>query len=101
MRKVLRYLLRVTVPLLFVAGFLAVALPPTPAYAIDDPDSPPQVSAVYVYEFSDGSVGVLIDYYLDYTTPFPDEPVTDAYLAVFVDTLLIPTATTLQSLGVG
>lgn len=65
---------------------LVIILSPTQVLAIDDPDSPPQVSAVYVYEFADGSVGVLIDYYLDYTAPFPDETATEAYLAVFVDT---------------
>ena len=70
--------------LLIMVAF--IALPAIPVYAIADPISPPQVSAVYVYEFSDGSTGVLIDYYLDYSTPYPDEPVTEAYLAVFVDT---------------
>ena len=85
MKKVLRYSKRFTIALLLVLCVL-VSFPAVPAYAIDDPDSPPSVNAVYVYEFSDGSVGVLIDYYLDYTAPFPDEPVTDAYLAVFVDT---------------
>lgn len=65
----------------------SIALSPAlPVYAIADPDSPPAVSAVYVYEFDDDSVGVLIDYYLDYTAPFPDETATEAYLAVFVDT---------------
>lgn len=72
---------------------LVVAFVATPVFAIDDPDSPPQVNSVYVYEFDDGSIGVLIDYYLDYDldeppvgTGEPDEPVTDAYLAIFVDT---------------
>jgi len=69
--------------LLVIGLLLGVA---SPVYAIADPDSTSQVSAVYVYEFSDGSVGVLIDYYLDYSTPYPDETVTEAYLAVFVDT---------------
>ena len=62
-----------------------VVSPLVSVYAIDDPDTAPQVSAVYVYEFSDGSVGVLIDYYLDYGT-LPDETATEAYFAVFVDT---------------
>jgi hypothetical protein len=69
--------------LVTLVSFLAF---PVAVYAIDDPTTPPSVNAVYVYEFSDGSVGVLIDYYLDYTAPFPDETVTEAYLAVFVDT---------------
>lgn len=65
---------------------IALSLAALPAMAIDDPDSPPSVNAVYVYSFSDGSVGVLIDYYLDYTAPYPDETATESYLAVFVDT---------------
>jgi len=64
---------------------LATLLLPIPVIAIDEPDSAPQVNAVYVYEFVDGSVGVLMDYYLDYAT-LPTETATDAYLAVFVDT---------------
>lgn len=64
---------------------LTVLMLPTSVYAIADPDTPPQVSAVYVYEFPDGSVGTLIDYYLDYAV-LPTETATDAYLAVFVDT---------------
>ncbi len=62
-----------------------VAVPVAPSYAIDDPDTPPQVSAVYVYEFDNGSVGVLIDYYIDYAS-LPTETATEAYLAVFIDT---------------
>jgi len=66
--------------------FALVALP-SPAYAIADPDTPPAINAVYVYEdlLEDGDAGVFIDYYLDYGTP-PSETVTDAYLVVFVDT---------------
>lgn len=69
-----------------IAVLLAV-MPATPVFAIADPDSPPQVSAVFVYEdlLEDGDVGVLIDYYLEYAA-LPDETVTEAYLAVFVDT---------------
>jgi len=72
--------------LLILLGLLLIVIPVSPVFAIADPDSPPQVSAVYVYEFDDDSIGVLIDYYLDYSTPFPDEIVTDAYLAAFIDT---------------
>lgn len=71
---------------LLVAILLFSATFPSPVYAIADPDTAPQVSAVYVYEFDDGSVGVLIDCYLDYSTPYPDETATESYLAVFVDT---------------
>ncbi len=65
---------------------LQIALP-VAVFAIADPDSPPQVSAVYVYEdlLETGDVGVLIDYYLDYAVP-PTETATEAYLGVFVDT---------------
>lgn len=73
---------RIVVPLLSVLLLLSVA---APVYAIDDPDTAPQISAVYVYEFSDGSIGVFVDYYLDYAV-LPDETVTEAYLVVFVDT---------------
>ncbi len=85
MKKLLRYSKQLSVALLLVLMALLV-LPTIPTYAIADPDTAPQVSAVYVYEFSDDSVGVLIDYYLDYTAPYPDETATEAYLAVFVDT---------------
>jgi len=57
----------------------------SPVFAIDDPDSDPSVNAVYVYEFDDGSVGVLIDYFLEYAVT-PDETATEAYFGVFVDT---------------
>ena len=72
-----------------VSLFLALVLlvfTALPVFAIADPDSPPQVSAVYVYKdlLEDGDLGVLVDYYLDYAT-LPSETVTEAYLAVFVD----------------
>lgn len=71
--------------LLVMAGLLVVS--PVTVFAIADPDSPPQVSAVYVYEdlLEDGDTGVLIDYYLDYAVS-PNETATEAYVAVFVDT---------------
>ena len=56
-----------------------------PAYAINEPDTAPEIRAVYVYEFANGSVGVLVDYYLDYAV-LPDEIATDSYFVVFVDT---------------
>lgn len=69
-----------------LAVLLAV-IPTTPVFAIADPDSPPQVSAVYVYEdlLEDGDVGVLLDYYLEYAA-LPSETATEAYLAAFIDT---------------
>lgn len=70
--------------LLLVVFTLALAFP-SPALAIADPDTPPQVNAIYVFEFEDGSVGVLVDYYLDYAA-LPTETVTEAYLVVFTDT---------------
>ena len=92
MKKILGYSKHFYVALLLVIAFLMI-IPTIPVYAIADPDTAPQVPAVYVYEFSNGSVGVLIDYYLDYDftapitgTPVPDETVTEAYLAVFIDT---------------
>lgn len=61
-------------------------LPTGIALAIADPDSV-EVSAVYVYEslLEEDDVGILIDYYIDYPS-LPDETVTEAFLAVFVDT---------------
>ena len=58
----------------------------SPIFAIADPDTAPQVSATYVYEFSDGSVGVLVDTYLDYAV-LPTETATEAYLVAFYDTI--------------
>jgi len=82
---------RIIVSLFIVLILLLTVV--SPVFAIADPDSPPSVNAVYVYNLTDGGVGVLIDYYLDYDftlpitgTPVPDETVTEAFLAVFVDT---------------
>ena len=84
-KHMIKYLKRILV-FLSLGILLALSiLSPSPLYAIDDPDTPPQVSAVYAYEFSDGSIGVLIDYYLDYAV-LPSETATEAYFAVFVDT---------------
>jgi len=64
-----------------------VIIPAMPIFAIADPDSPPGINAVYVYEncLEDGDVGVLVDYYLDYGTT-PNMTATDAYLCAFIDT---------------
>lgn len=66
---------------------LIFLLMPVYVYAIADPDSPPQVTAVYIYEdlLEDADCGVLIDYYLDYAVT-PDETATEAYMASFIDT---------------
>jgi len=71
---------------LLVITVLAV-MPAMPVLAIADPDSPPSINAVYVYEncLEDGDVGVLVDYYLDYGTT-PNMTATDAYLCSFIDT---------------
>lgn len=73
--------------LLILVGILPAILLPMPVYAIADPDSPPGVRGVYVYEdcLETGDVGVLIDYYIDYTDT-GNETATDAYLASFIDT---------------
>ncbi len=80
----------ITVVVLFILVILPVLLA-TPVFAIADPDSPPSLDAVYVYEdlLEDGDVGILAEYYLDYdivTPVLPDETVTEAYLVAFIDT---------------
>lgn len=72
--------------LLFIV-ILALVSFPTPVYAIADPDSPPQINAVYVYEdcLEDGDIGVLMDIYIDYAA-YPSETATEAYLGIFIDT---------------
>jgi len=84
----------VSIIAVLVVGVLLL-LPATSVLAISDPDTDPQVTAVYVFEdvLEDGDLGVLVDYYLDYDftvpitgTPVPDETVTEAYLTVFIDT---------------
>ena len=83
------------VPIALLLVLYAMVAFPTSVLAIADPDTIPQVSAVYVYEdlLEDDDVGILIDYYLDYDftvpitgTPVPDETVTEAYLVAFIDT---------------
>jgi len=67
---------------------LAIIAIPTIALAIADPDIPPEIKAIYVYEdglLEEGDVGVLVDYYIEYGT-VPDETATDAYLFMFIDT---------------
>ena len=60
-----------------------------PVLAIDDPDVPPNILAVYIYEglIEAGDMGVFIDYFIDYTIAgIPTETVTESYLAAFIDT---------------
>ena len=79
-----------------VLAVLVVLLTTMSVLAIADPLTDPQVKAVYVYEdlAEDGDLGILIDYYLDYDldplvdpdfVDIPDEFVTEAYLASFID----------------
>ena len=58
-----------------------------PVLAIADPDSPPQVMAVYIYEdlLEDGDMGVFVDYFIEYAA-IPTEIVTESYLVSFIDT---------------
>ncbi len=76
--------------LLCVLFAVVLALvPATPVFAIDDPDDPPEIPAVFVFEglLEDGDVGVFIEYFVDYTMAgTPTEPITESFLAVFVDT---------------
>ena len=78
-----RILLSLLVLLMVFTALFAVA---SPVSAIADPDTPPAVNAVYVWEdcLEDGDVGVLIDYFLDYAV-LPTDTAQDAYMAVFVD----------------
>lgn len=68
-------------------GVLLTVLCASSVFAIADPDSPPTVNGVWVYNdlLEDGDCGVFIDYYLDYAVP-PSETATEAYMGVFIDT---------------
>ncbi len=64
-------------------------LPAVSALAIDEPDVPPEVPSVFLFEglLEPGDVGVFINYNLDYSIAgIPAELVTESFLAVFVDT---------------
>ena len=64
-----------------------ILLMPAIALAIDDPDDL-QITAGYVYDdlLEEGDVGILIDYFIDYSiTGNPTETANEAYLGVFVD----------------
>lgn len=75
----------------FALALIMLLAVPLIALAIADPDTDPQVSAVYVYEdlLEEGDVGVLVDYFIDYTisgNPPTGETATEAYMAIFIDT---------------
>ena len=76
-----RILVSVALALLVVVSFAM------PVAAIGDPDAAPQINAAQVFELADGGIGVLVDYYIDYTiSGFPTETATESYFVVFVDT---------------
>lgn len=81
--KVVRYSKVILMALILITGLVF----PKSAYAIADPDTPPAINAVYVYEdlIEEGDCGVLIAYFLDYAVP-PTETATEAFFTVFVDT---------------
>lgn len=70
---------------LILMAALVILMPVSPVMAILDPDSPPSVNSVIVYEFDDGSIGVLVAYELEYAAT-PAETATEAYLCIFIDT---------------
>ncbi len=76
--------------LLCVLFAVVLALvPATPVFAIADPDDPTEIPSVFVFEglLEPGDVGVFVNYFIDYTIAgTPTEPVTEAYMVVFVDT---------------
>ncbi len=71
--------------ILLLALIMLMAVPLT-VLAIADPDSPPNINAVFVYDdlLEDGDAGVLIDYYLDQPGP-PTETATESYMGIFID----------------
>ena len=69
---------------LLVLALLAI-LPSTIALAIANPDSPPSLNGVFIYELSDGGLGVIVDYELDYAS-LPDENASDSFLSIFINT---------------
>ena len=78
---------RLIVAVLLLAMGLLVASPAAVVLAIADPDTPPQVTRVDVFNdvLEDGDAGILIDYYLDYAV-IPSETATEAYMASFINT---------------
>jgi hypothetical protein len=83
MKYIGRLVLTVLIAVVLVLSYTVIVA------AIDDPDDPPSIEETYVYENlrEPGDLGVLMHYFIDYTIAgYPDETVTEAYLAVFVDT---------------
>jgi len=78
-----RYTKYITTALLVILA--ATAIFPIGIFAIANGDNPPSINAVEVFTLEDGGVGVLIDYFLDYTLGNPTETATEAYLGVFID----------------
>lgn len=84
----MRQATRIALLLLILAVSLwPLVAQPREVYAIADPDSPPSIFGVWVFEdlLEDGDCGVFVDYYLDYAAT-PTETATEAYLVSFIDT---------------
>ena len=77
----------INISIALLIAIILMIMFPVPVYAIADPDTPPAINAVYVYEdlLDAGDAGVFIDYYLDYAA-IPSETVSEAYLVIFIDT---------------
>jgi hypothetical protein len=85
LKKALAYGFRTTLAALLVVAMVIGVLRPVSVSAIADPTTAPAVNAVYGFTFSDGSVGFLVDYTLNYAV-LPTETATASYLVVFIDT---------------
>lgn len=84
----MKKLLRIILSSILLSIILIVSLV-MPVLAIDDPDVPPTLPSVYIYEdlIEDGDLGMLAEYYIDYTVAgTPTEPVSQSYLVIFIDT---------------
>lgn len=73
--------------LVTLVGFLALS--PTPVLGIANPDSPPELTSVYVYDLDDGGIGIIVYYHLHYTPlptiADPNDTATNAYIVSFLD----------------
>ncbi len=71
-------------------GMVTVLLVVSPVFAIADPNTVPQINAVYVYNdlLETGDTGILIDYFLDYdpVPGIPTETAQESFMAIFIDT---------------
>jgi hypothetical protein len=90
--------MRIIRRILAIFAVLLLTLAPVSVLAIANPDTPPELNSVYVFNLEDGGVGILAEYYLDYailpTVANPNDHVTNAYLVSFMD---IDGVTTLRS----